>query len=587
MGPLFGEVWFCDTEFRGPDGDRKDPICLVARELFTGHEVRLWRDELKRLRHAPFDTGPNAVMVAYAATAELSVFQALAWPLPRNILDLYPEHLAATNGLPLDLPEELRRNPGSMLAALWIRKLVGIEGMAKQAMRELILNEPDHVLEEKRADILDYCASDVAALSRLLFDMLPSLDWPRALLRSRYMKAVAQMMWNGVPLDVPLWQTLTASWERIKRRLISEVDIHYGVYADSEFREEQFAYYLDNKANNGKGIPWPRYPSGHLMLDKDTFKSMAQIFDEIAPLHELRATVAKLRLVGLEVGQDGRNRAWLAPFGALTGRNTPSNSKFIFGSAAWMRSLIRPEPGYGLAYIDWSAQEIAIAAALSGDARMIESYLSGDPHLAFVKAIGLVPAGGTAEDYPRERELGKTVNFGMIYGMGEETLAHRLQSTRIKARGLIEAHHRLYRTYWHWIEEVVSAGLWQRKMETVFGWPMHVVASSKETTMQNYSMQANGAEKMRIAAIAATEAGIEVCAPVHDAFLIRAPLDRLEEDVAHMHELMAKASEEVTGGLRARTKAELVRSDKAPGRYVDERGVDMWKRVMRILGEER
>ena len=44
-------------------------------------------------------------------------------------------------------------------------------------------------------------------------------------------------------------------------------------------------------------------------------------------------------------------------------------------------------------------------------------------------------------------------------------------------------------------------------------------------------MQANGAEMMRLAAIAATEAGIEVCAPVHDAFLIAAPLSRLEADI--------------------------------------------------------
>ena len=136
------------------------------------------------------------------------------------------------------------------------------------------------------------------------------------------MKAVARMTWTGVPIDMPLWQALAASWERIKRQLITEIDIRYGVYDDIEFREELFDRYLCNK-----GFPWPRYPSGHLMLDKDTFKTMSQMFgDEIAELHELRATVAKLRLVGLQVGRDGRNRAWLSPFGALTGRNTPSNS---------------------------------------------------------------------------------------------------------------------------------------------------------------------------------------------------------------------------------------------------------------------
>ena len=57
----------------------------------------------------------------------------------------------------------------------------------------------------------------------------------------------------------------------------------------------------------------------------------------------------------------------------------------------------------------------------------------------------------------------------------------------------------------------------------------------------NFPMQANGAEMMRLAAIASTEAGVEVCAPVHDAFLITAPLDQLDADVALMRELMSRA----------------------------------------------
>jgi hypothetical protein len=47
-------------------------------------------------------------------------------------------------------------------------------------------------------------------------------------------------------------------------------------------------------------------------------------------------------------------------------------------------------------------------------------------------------------------------------------------------------------------------------------------------------MQANGAEMLRLACCLATERGIEVCAPVHDAILICAPLDRLDDDVAGM-----------------------------------------------------
>ena len=59
------------------------------------------------------------------------------------------------------------------------------------------------------------------------------------------------------------------------------------------------------------------------------------------------------------------------PFPHKNGRNAPSNSKGIFGASRWMRGLIKPEPGMGLCYLDWSAQELAIAASLSGDPAML------------------------------------------------------------------------------------------------------------------------------------------------------------------------------------------------------------------------
>ncbi len=87
---------------------------------------------------------------------------------------------------------------------------------------------------------------------------------------------------------------------------------------------------------------------------------------------------------------------------------------------------------------------------------------------------------------------------------------------------------------------------------------------------------------MRIAAIGGTEAGIEVCAPVHDAFLIAAPLSRLDEDVVAMQEIMSKAGRYVTGGLNIRTDADVIRW---PDRYMDERGEAMWEKVTGLLDQ--
>jgi DNA polymerase I len=76
------------------------PVCMVARELHTGGEIRLWRSELLRLRAAPFGIGDGAVFLAYFASAELGCFLELGWPLPTNVVDLFVEHRCETNGVP-------------------------------------------------------------------------------------------------------------------------------------------------------------------------------------------------------------------------------------------------------------------------------------------------------------------------------------------------------------------------------------------------------------------------------------------------------------------------------------------------------
>jgi hypothetical protein len=93
-------------------------------------------------------------------------------------------------------------------------------------------------------------------------------------------------------------------------------------------------------------------------------------------------------------------------------------------------------------------------------------------------------------------------------------------------------------------------------------------------------MQANGAEMLRLACCLATERGIRVCAPVHDALLIEAPLDDLGAAVATTQEAMAEASSIVLGGFRLRSEAKLIRY---PERYQDGRGTHMWNTVWGIL----
>jgi hypothetical protein len=389
------------------------------------------------------------------------------------------------------------------------------------------------------------------------------------------MKAVARMERNGVPVDTSLHREMVTNWGELKVRLIASVDADFGVYEGTSFRANQFAALL-----SARRIAWPKYPSGVLKLDDDTFRDQARRWPELQPLHELRATLSGLRLTGLEVGSDGRNRCLLSPFKAVTSRNQPSNTKFIFGPARWMRGLIKPPEGCGLAYIDCASQEIGIAAALSGDERMADGYREGDPYLAFAKAAQLVPADATKTTHKLMRERCKAVVLGINYGMGPEAMALQAGITPAEAKELLRLHNETYRPFWRWIGDTVSAAMLTNKMQTVFGWRRRVGRDANPRSLMNFPMQSHGAEMMRIAAIAATEAGIQVCAPIHDAFLIAAPLDRLEADIAAMRGMMSKAGRAVTGGLDIRTDAEIVRW---PGRYNDERGRAMWEKVMSLL----
>ena len=64
--------------------------------------------------------------------------------------------------------------------------------------------------------------------------------------------------------------------------------------------------------------------------------------------------------------------------------------------------LIRSEPGMAVAYIDWSAMEFGVAAALSGDHNMVEAYAT-DPYLHTVIAFGAAPPGATKQTPPSYR----------------------------------------------------------------------------------------------------------------------------------------------------------------------------------------
>ena len=61
-------------------------------------------------------------------------------------------------------------------------------------------------------------------------------------------------------------------------------------------------------------------------------------------------------------------------------------------------------------------------------------------------------------------------------------------------------------------------------------------------SLRNFPMQVNGAEMLRLACCMATDRRVLVCAPVHDALLIEAPLEQLDDAIETTKHAMREAS---------------------------------------------
>lgn len=574
----YRETWSLDFEYHAPAGERPDPICMVARELRSGRLLRVWQDELKSMARPPFAVDETCLLVAYNLTAELGYFLVLGWPMPKRSLDLYVEFRRITCG-------RHRPNGAGLLAALGWFGLDSMAGEEKGELRDLAIRGGPFT-DEERIALLDYCQTDVDALDRLLPAMLPGIlsaspdrtrEWAQAVYRARYMAAVARMQHYGVPIDINTLALLQSRWRDIRASLIAEVDRAFGVYEGTTFKTERFLSYLSRNR-----IPWPQLESGAPDLQEITFRDMAKAYPQLQPLRELRHALGQMRLSDLAVGSDGRNRVSLFPFGSKTSRNQPSNSRFIFGPSAWLRSLIRPDPGMAIAYVDFTAQEMGVAAALSGDPALLEAYATGDIYLAFAKQAGLAPPDATKKTHKEVRDLCKAVVLGTLYGMGPDSLAMRIGKPAIYARQLLRKHREVYPRFWKWSDETVATATLRGRIRTVFGWTQRVGEEFNPRSLMNFPMQANGAEILRLSCCLATERGIRVCAPIHDALLIEAPVHEIDCEVWRLQECLREASRIVLGGFELGSDAEVF---CYPDRYVDGRGKSMWELTVCLASE--
>jgi DNA polymerase I len=583
----FTNIVVADFEYEVSDGDLPNVLCMVVHLLDQNlqhvHTIKLWRGEFGK--EPPFDIGDDTVFVAYSAWAELTCFLVLDWKFPKHIFDLHTAYLAKSNLLlPYsDADEKPKKQRKRLPDACRAYDLEGWEQVDKDSIAAEIGR--GNWQRYGKDVVLAYCEEDVAMSTRLLraqvCDRAISVD--HVLHWSNYSaKATALIQARGMPIDMPLWNLVQENKTRVIEALLQKFDPSYGdddpIYApDGGFSYARFEAYLVRKGV----VAWPRLGSGKLNLKGDAFRMMSHE-PGIERLHALRDSLRAIVTAKLPIGRDGRNRPGIFPFGTATGRN--AHSKSLYNSHAGLRSFMRFPPDKIGLYLDWKAQEIGIAAALSGDKALQEAY-QVDVYYALARMCGL-----TSDPDPKhwkkhnseQRTRMKALQLGVNYGMGVPSLARGLDRHPLVAGRIIELHQRTYVPFWNWRNNAVMQALLDRRIETVFGWPLHITTSPNLRTLYNFPMQGNGAEMLRIAAVDLCDAGVVPSMLIHDGILFE--LDN-EDQVVLAKEIMKKAGREVCDGFEIGVDEDqkLLNGE----RYQDKRPVakEMWETIMGVLRE--
>ena len=585
----FGTIVVCDFAYEVAPGNLPDVLCMMAHVLDENLQhvrtIRLWRGEFGSI--PPFDIRPNSLFVAYSAWAEMTCFKVLGWKFPKYIFDQHTAYLAASNILLPHSPDEIRKKPRKRLPDAC--RAYGIEGWERIDKDTIVKDIGEgRWAEHGREAVIEYCEEDVRMSVRLLRAQLrgrpgfPPADVPRVLHWSNYSaKCIALIQARGMPIDMRLWNLVQENKAAVIGELLRRFDPSHGdedpIYTpEGEWSYQRFEQWLIRAGV----IAWPRLDSGKLNIDGDAFRMMYSV-PGIEGLHALRDSLGFIVKARLPIGKDGRNRPSLFPFGTATGRN--AHTKSPYNAHAGMRGfMLFPQGAIG-AYIDYRTQEVGVAAAESGDRALIDDYAGGDIYHALARLCGLTndpdPVHWKKTD-PALRNRMKPLQLGINYGMGVPSLARGLDRHPLIASEIIERHKRRYPRFWQWRTNMVQTAMLERKIESVFGWPLYLSTSPNQRTLYNFPMQSGGAEMLRLATVRLCEAGIVPIMLIHDGILFE---ETEREKIEQAKGIMLAAGRDVCDGFEIGVDVDQLLNGGA--RYRDKRPMaqKMWDTIRTTL----
>jgi hypothetical protein len=518
-----------DTEFESPPSGLPVPTALVACDLYTGKTIKLWRDDLLKLKHPPFPAGPDAVVYAHNASAELGVFDVLGWTYRGHIHDTLYEHLYLTNGLRED-------HESCSLDA--VAEHHGIPALDKEQKKYFQKLCAEGRAEPYRTEVLDYCETDVRECALIAGCQKEQLNGsPYTHLRGATAKAQSRMFSAGIPVDVGFLRLLYENRQLIINTLRDEYD-HWGFFKDGHLSYQRLEDYQRTYQ-----VPWERTDVSHrLKIDNETLKKLGSVYPEIEALRFILNLTDQLKGTPIVAGPDDRHRFASLDFKASTGRAIYLAHECILLRPHWMRGLIRPQPGNAIIHLDYKSQEFVLAAIYSGDPAMHRCVAATDAYIEFGRLIGLTESQACAQ-----RKTLKTICLGVQYGMGPGLYADKYGVSVREAHRRLGLHRKAFPVFYEWRECVELVARSQGYIDSAAGWRLRLGFPTKTTALYNFPLQAGGADIMRFVSILLTEAGIKLLASLHDGFYIECRADEAESVKTRAQWILAEAAHAYCG----------------------------------------
>lgn len=294
---------------------------------------------------------------------------------------------------------------------------------------------------------------------------------------------------------------------------------------------------------------------------KTGYSTNADVLEKLKQQHPIIPAIMDYRMLsklnstyadGLmkAICDDGRIRTTFQNLVTATGRlsSTEPNLQNIpvrTDMGAEIRKMFVPKEGYVLVDADYSQIELRVLAHIADDEAMKSAFISGqDIHTATASQVfGVVPADVTA----LQRRHAKAVNFGIVYGITEFSLAEDIGVSRYQARDYIDSYLANYHGVRDYMKQVVEDAKKTGYTTTLYGRKRYIpeLSSSNHMIYQgakrialNTPIQGTAADLIKLAMIRVDSALREhfpdarLLLQVHDELIVECPQEIATEVAA-------------------------------------------------------